>query len=126
MPGLANRAYVDLVHTIPTQPAPMLVHVDSYVLPGSYVTASTPHVAFMAPETMVVPFPSEREKYLQEAWTGAYGGLAGLGLDYVIIHRESDNVQDLKNQGWQLVKEEAYLGLYRAPHPEPGLTLPLP
>lgn len=124
--GTVASDYATLVRQIPAEPAPMLVLTEQMGLPGSYITAFSPHVAWDAPETMVVPFYAERAALLEEALQGQHGGVAGLGIDYAVTYRDnSSRSEALEQQGWVKAVEEEHLILYRSPNPVSGKNPPL-
>lgn len=124
--GLYNSRYAELVRAIPADPAPMLVYVEAGMLEASYITATTPHIAYMADETMVVPHVAQRAQYIASAWKGENGGFAGLGIDYIIVATNDENLPRLEEQGWTRVRVADYLSLYRSPATRSGGNPPLP
>ncbi len=97
--GMVDRQYAELVSLLPDTPAPSLVLVDDPGLKPSYVTAFSPHIAYHAPETMVVPFPAKREVLLDEALKGEGGGVAGLGIRYAIGAIHGETIAAMREQG---------------------------
>jgi len=117
VPEIVDESYVKLARLIPEKPAPMLVYTEfGPGYSGSYISAFTPHVAWDAQESMVVPFYEKRIELADEAFNGKHGGLAGLGIDYAIVYSASKEKNDaLINQNWKRVAEEGMTVLYRAP-----------
>jgi len=112
-----DSSYVKLARLIPDQPVPVLVYTEfGPGYPGSYIPAFTPHIAWDAFETMIVPFYEKRVTLADEAFRGKYGGLATLGIDYAIVYASShEKIEALVNQNWERVAEEGIAMLYKAP-----------
>ena len=124
VPGLVNADYARLLKKIPEKPAPMLVYAEAIALPGSYITAYSPHIAYEALETMVVPFPDLRENLLKEALAGQHGGVSALGIDYaIVVINAQQPPHALEKQGWRLLAVEGVYGLYVSPQPMAGAEI---
>lgn len=114
--GLISSDYASLVRAIPPTPAPAIVLTEPAALPGSYVTAFSPHIAYQAEETMIVPFPAERASLLEQAMAGQGGGVAKLGIQYAIVsHQNTKWLENLKAQGWKQISKADYLFLLESP-----------
>ncbi len=119
--GLVSTDYAVLVRALPPVPAPAVVLTEPLVTRGSYVTAFSPHIAFNAEETMIVPFPKKRITMLNEAMTDKGGGVVGLGITYAILSKENDQwLKDLNAQGWKQLRESGRLILLKAPQRTPS------
>ncbi len=119
VPDIVDESYAKLVNMIPDKPAPMLVYTEfGPGYPGSYIPAFTPHIAWDAQESMVVPFYEKRIGLIHEAFDGKHGGLAGLGIDYAILYFDNKVHNDaLIKQQWSRVSDAGVSVLYRAPEP---------
>src|SRR5690606_15557320 len=119
VPDIVDESYAKLVNMIPDKPAPMLVYTEfGPGYPGSYISAFTPHIAWDAQESMVVPFYEKRMGLIHEAFDGKHGGLAGLGIDYAILYFDNKEQNDaLIEQQWTKVSAAGVSVLYRAPEP---------
>jgi hypothetical protein len=124
--GLIEADYAAIVKHIPHDPAPAIVLTESTGMPGSYITAFTPHVAWDADETLVVPFWNKRKTWLTEALNGEHGGATGLGIDYAIVYKtHEERVTALLSQGWIPLAQTKHLRLFRAPKLMAGIN-PIP
>lgn len=121
MVGLVDAEYAQLVEAIPSEPAPVVVFTAQPNFPGSYITAFSPHVAWNASETMIVPFTNERRTLFEEAIEGRHGGMTGLGISYAIIYRDNENrLAKFRFQNWTPVANTGNLVLLKGPKIIPG------
>lgn len=119
--GYVSQNFRTLLRRVPAEPAPMIIYSEPFATAPSYITAFTPHIAWNAEDTMVVPFWYERGILVRQALQGQHGGVAALGIDYMILPTGyTEEIAALIGQGWQKIDEAGYLSLLRSPSPRVG------
>ncbi|MGC8741144.1 MAG: hypothetical protein ACP5UB_06780 [Candidatus Sumerlaeaceae bacterium] len=73
---------------------------------SAYLAAATDQIPYDMPETMVVPWPEERGRLLQEALAEGQDKVVSLGVSLAIFPKsDSHQVQSFKQGGWLVVGE---------------------
>jgi hypothetical protein len=98
--GYVPVDFAKAIHMLPDDALGRTVYNDGVMRCSSYITAASNYVAYMADETMVVPFPEERAGRLEKAMASGKG-LAQLGIGYAIIDEtDTMSIEAFLRQGW--------------------------
>jgi len=99
--GYVPQYLEDAIRLLPGDATDKTVFNDGAMRCTSYITASTNYVTYDAPETMVVPYPEEHSRVVNNALRSGKG-LAELGIGYALISGSNDYaIKAFEKQGWQ-------------------------
>lgn len=88
-----------------------------------YFAASTDHIPYDMPETMVIPWAKERSRLLEAAKSKGPDAVAALGISLAVLTEGDDLLTSLTASGWHLIGRSGTFAVLELP---PSLRHPVP
>ena len=119
--GFISRGHANALRSADALPAPLVAYAPHGT--GSVLAALTNHLPFGIPESMVVPFPAERDAILAHA-LAAGEDLARIGIQLCVTAHDDPAVPLLEGHGWRRHADCGQWVVLVVPQPDPGAPLP--
>jgi hypothetical protein len=121
--GFVSRDYAAALKAADELPAPLVAYTPQGA--GSTLAALGNHVPFAVPESMVVPFPEERDAIMSRT-LGRGEDLAAIGVQLAVTRKDDAVVPILERHGWQQHAATGDWVVLVVPNPDPAARPRLP